>query len=97
MKFRDRSEILAQLQDAFVQEEKKESRVTTEVLRIDNHNVARVTQIRDPSLEEKLYAKYPEAVTIREMITILGSSDDSDIKQAGLRLQKKTLDSFDDA
>ncbi len=37
MKYKDRQEILAQLQDAFIPEEKRESRLTTEVIRIDNH------------------------------------------------------------
>ena len=80
MNNKDRREILAQLQDTFVPEEKRESRLTTEVLRIDNHNVARVTQIKDPPLEDQIYAKYPDTVSIKEMIMLLRGNSESSVK-----------------
>ena len=96
MNNKDRREILAQLQDTFVPEEKRESRLTTEVLRIDNHNVARVTQIKDPPLEDQIYAKYPDTVSIKEMIMLLRGNSESSVKEAGGRLRKSFVDAFDD-
>ena len=96
MNNKDRREILAQLQDTFVPEEKRESRLTTEVLRIDNHNVARVTQIKDPPLEDQIYAKYPDTVSIKEMIMLLRGNSESSVKEAGGRLRKAFVDAFDD-
>ncbi|MCR5324052.1 MAG: hypothetical protein K6E85_12360 [Lachnospiraceae bacterium] len=96
MKDKDRIEILVQLQDAFIPEEKRESRLTTEVLRIDNHNVARVTEIKDPPLEEQLYAKYPDAIAIKEMIMILSGNNEKPVKEAGTRLRKKFVGAFED-
>lgn len=96
MKYKDRQEILTQLQDAFIPEEKRESRLTTEVIRIDNHNVARVTEIKDLSVEEQLYAKYPDAVVIKEMITAMSKSTDSSVKKAGSRLREIFTEAFED-
>ena len=58
--------ILAQLRGAFIPEEKHESRLTTELLRIDNHNVARVTEIKDYPPEEQIYERYPDSISIRK-------------------------------
>ena len=96
MKNQDRQEILTQLQDAFGMEEQRQSRITTEILRIDNHNVARVTQIKEPSIEEQLYAKYPEAVSVREMINILENNYEPHIKESGRRLRKMLIGAFGD-
>ena len=96
MKYKDRSEILAQLQDAFGSDERPEARLTTEVVRIDNHNVARVTQIKDPTIEEQLYAKYPDALSVKEMIGILESNPESNIKSTGLKLHRMLTGAFSD-
>ena len=92
----DRKEILSQLQDAFVTEDKIDHRVATEVVRIDNHNAARLTQIKQPTVEEQLYAKYPDAVNVKEMIAILGSNSETSVKLAGTKLKKMLMDAFND-
>ncbi|MCR5329774.1 MAG: hypothetical protein K6E62_01110 [Lachnospiraceae bacterium] len=96
MKNKDRQEILAQLSDAFIPEEKRELRLTTEVVRMDNHNVARVTEIRELSGEEQLYAKYPEAVAVKEMITILSRDSDRSVQKGADRLRELLMGSAED-
>ena len=96
MKDKDRQEILSQLQGAFFTEEKQETRMTTEVLRFDNHNIARMTSIRELPIEEQIYAKYPDAVVVKEMITILGSNQETPVKEASKRLNKMLVDTGGD-
>lgn len=72
MKYKDRADILEQLKDAFVPDNTvKESRVTTEVVRMDGHNVARVTNITQVSQGEEIYAKYPKSYVVKNLIGIL--------------------------
>ncbi len=97
MKNQDRQEILSQLQDAFFSEDKQDDRMTTEVLRIDNRNVARMTSIKERPTEDQLYTKYPNAVVVKEMITILNGYSERSIKEAGKKLQSKLVEASEDA
>ena len=92
----EKQEILAQLRGVFIPEEKRESRLTTELLRIDNHNVARVTEIKDYPPEEQIYERYPDSISIKEMTMVLSGNSESSVKEAGTRLRKMFLDSLED-
>ncbi len=74
MKYRDRAEILSQLSDAFnISAELGESRLETEVVRMEGQKIARVTLIKDLSPEQKAYEKYPASFVVKDMIAHLRS------------------------
>jgi len=82
------SEIIGQLQDAFgIESPMKEVRLKTEVIRIDNHNAARVVQIKDPPEEQLVYSKYKDAYTVKSLIDNLLAQKDTKAKDAALKLR----------
>ncbi len=75
MKYKDRAEILGQLKDAFETEDVKNSRLTTEVVHFDGHDIARVTSIAPPPQCEEIYSKYPKAYVVKRLIGILKAAE----------------------
>ena len=90
--------LITQLKQAFGQgdENQGELRVTTEVVTIDNHKSARVTEIRDlPSLD-MLYIRHPESYSIRELVTLLRSRRGDGCLEAAYRLENAAVSAESD-
>lgn len=87
MKYKDRADILGQLKDAFEIENVTDTRITTEVVSFDGHNIARVTNIAPPPQCEEVYNKYPKAYIVKRLIGILRASENPKAPKVCERLE----------
>ena len=87
MKYKDRKEIIEQLQDMFNIEEVRENRLITETIRMDNHNIARVTKIKYSLADKDIYVKYPEIIPLRDIEQKLNTSHDGRARNASRKLK----------
>ena len=86
----DRSNVISGLQDAFgIIDDKDYDRLTTELLIIDKHKVARITSIKDYSPEKLVYDHYPEAYIVKQIAGRLASSHNAEFRAASVTLSEK--------
>ncbi len=95
MKYKDRAEILAQLSEEFVPEKDQSlDRLKTEVVRIDGHNVARVTEIKDVVTEQGMFDAYPASYCIKDILVKLNSMKSMDARDAYYRLKTLYINAY---